>query len=120
MKKKNDRHQFILHEVHLHNRILLSDIAESLGVSKDTVRRDIQELHEGNKLKKVHGGAISTSYDFSRNQAPGITYAPESKMKIVRKALRFIKPNSVNLISGGTTNLLASVLLFLLPVSPQP
>ncbi|MDG1212556.1 MAG: DeoR family transcriptional regulator, partial [Flavobacteriaceae bacterium] len=34
---KEERHQKILNEVALHNRVLLTDIAESLNVSIDTV-----------------------------------------------------------------------------------
>ena len=56
---KEERHLKILNEVALHNRVLLTDIAESLHVSIDTVRRDVKELDALNKLKKVHGGAIA-------------------------------------------------------------
>ena len=105
MGKKDDRHKYILHEVQLHNRVLLSDMSDSLAVSKDTVRRDIQELHDLNKLKKVHGGAISIGYNSIRNQISGTVYAADRKTKIINKALNLIEPDSVNLISGGTTNL---------------
>ncbi|WP_370637413.1 DeoR family transcriptional regulator [Flagellimonas sp. HMM57] len=53
---KEERHQFILNEVRIHNRVLLTDIADLLNVSVDTVRRDIKELHNSQQLKKVHGG----------------------------------------------------------------
>ncbi|MGB5275293.1 MAG: DeoR family transcriptional regulator, partial [Flavobacteriaceae bacterium] len=39
---KEERQQLILNEVALHNRVLLTDIAESLDVSIDTVRRDVK------------------------------------------------------------------------------
>ena len=42
--KKTERHQIILDEVHLHNRVLLSDLTRTLNVSMDTVRRDLMEL----------------------------------------------------------------------------
>ena len=53
--QKSDRHQIILEEVQLHNRVLLTDLANILNVSMDTVRRDIKELDELSKLRKVHG-----------------------------------------------------------------
>ncbi|MFT5738661.1 MAG: DeoR family fructose operon transcriptional repressor, partial [Maribacter sp.] len=56
---KEERQQTILSEVELHNRILLTDIAETLDVSIDTIRRDVKELDLDKKLRKVHGGAIS-------------------------------------------------------------
>jgi len=104
MAKKEDRQQFILHEVRMHSRILLSDIATLLNVSIDTVRRDIKELDEEGKLRKVHGGAISIGFHYSNDAIKDI-YAHESKAVIAQKAIKLIEPKSVVLISGGTTNL---------------
>ena len=41
---KEERHQKILDEVSLRNRILLIDMVEQLDVSIDTIRRDVKEL----------------------------------------------------------------------------
>ena len=56
---KEERHQKILDEVSLRNRILLLDMAAQLNVSIDTIRRDVKELDKKQLIKKVHGGAIS-------------------------------------------------------------
>ncbi len=98
---KEERHQAILNEVELHNRVLLTDIAEILGVSIDTARRDVKELDEENKLRKVHGGAISLSFT---NYSPGHNiYALPQKTKIAEKAVKLLKDGGVILIDGGTT-----------------
>ncbi|TRX50934.1 DeoR/GlpR transcriptional regulator [Fulvivirga sp. M361] len=104
MAKKRDRQQFILHEVRTHSRVLLADLAHLLNVSMDTVRRDITELDEAKKLKKVHGGAISIGFHYSNDVNRDI-YAFENKAIIAKKAVELIEPDSVILISGGTTNL---------------
>ena len=99
---KEERQRTILNEVELHNRVLLTDIAEKLDVSIDTVRRDVKELHADNRLRKVHGGAVSlgfANYSPARNNV----YALAEKTIIAQKALSFIKDNSVILIDGGTT-----------------
>jgi DeoR/GlpR family transcriptional regulator of sugar metabolism len=99
---KEERQRTILNEVELHNRVLLTDIAEKLDVSIDTVRRDVKELDAENRLRKVHGGAVSlgfSTYSPKRNNV----YALEEKIKIAEKALKLIKDNSVVLIDGGTT-----------------
>ncbi|WP_224484456.1 DeoR/GlpR family DNA-binding transcription regulator [Robertkochia aurantiaca] len=101
---KAERQQYILNEVSVHSRIQLSDIADSLGVSIDTVRRDVKELDDNKKLKKVHGGAISLGYNtFPFNHSD--IFNREKKSFIAQKAIPLIKENSVVLMSGGTTNL---------------
>lgn len=99
---KEERHQKILNEVALHNRVLLTDIAESLNVSIDTVRRDVKELDALNKLKKVHGGAIALGFVSFSPKNTNI-YALSEKTTIAQKAISLIKDGSVVLIDGGTT-----------------
>jgi len=101
---KEERHQFILNEVGIHNRILLTDIADQLNVSVDTIRRDIKELHSAKQLKKVHGGAVSLGFN-NYNPTGKKIYSLENKSQIAEKALGLIKDGQVILLSGGTTNL---------------
>ncbi len=99
---KEERQRTILNEVELHNRVLLTDIAERLDVSIDTVRRDVKELDTENKLRKVHGGAISLA--FTSPTAPNNnTYALQEKINIAEKAVSLLKEGSVVFIDGGTT-----------------
>ncbi|MDC6367557.1 MULTISPECIES: DeoR/GlpR family DNA-binding transcription regulator [Flavobacteriaceae] len=100
---KEERHQVILNEVRIHNKVLLTDIAEILKVSPDTVRRDIKELHDKNKLKRVHGGAISLGFNHY-NYANSEIYSLEKKSKIAEKAVSLLKAGQVVLLTGGTTN----------------
>ena len=99
---KEERQRTILTAVELHNRVLLTDIAEQLDVSIDTVRRDVKELDTENKLRKVHGGAISLGY--TSPAAPNTnTYALQEKINIAEKAVGLLKEGSVIFIDGGTT-----------------
>lgn len=99
---KVERQRVILNEVELHNRVLLSDMAEKLDVSIDTVRRDVKELDAGNRLRKVHGGAISLGFSNSVPMRNNV-YVLKEKIAIAEKAVRLIRENSVILIDGGTT-----------------
>jgi DeoR/GlpR family transcriptional regulator of sugar metabolism len=101
---KEERHNFIINEVSKYNRVLLTDLAQKLEVSDDTVRRDLKELDALDKIKKVHGGAVSKSYNIYNYTQPDI-YAREEKILIAQKAHRLLHDNQVILISGGTTNL---------------
>ena len=101
---KEERHSYILNEVQLRNRVLLSDLAEHLKVSVDTVRRDVKELDHEGKLKKVHGGAISLGFNNTVVGEQNV-HLREKKQRIAEKATGLLKDGQVILISGGTTNL---------------
>ena len=98
---KKERQAFILHNVNLHNRLLVGDLSEEIKVSEDTIRRDLQELSEDGKLIKVHGGAISKSFHNSFNASS--IYAADSKKMIAKKAAALIQNGMFVLTSGGTT-----------------
>ncbi len=112
---KEERQRAILNEVALHNRVLLTDIAETLDVSIDTVRRDVKELDADNKLRKVHGGAISLGFTSHSARNENI-YALDEKIKIAEKAMSLLKDGGVIFIDGGTTCL---EMARLLPVNLQ-
>lgn len=99
---KEERQQSIINEVELHNRILLTDIAETLDVSIDTVRRDVKELDAEQKLRKVHGGAISLGFTTNSTRNTNI-YALKQKIEIARKAISILKDGAVIFVDGGTT-----------------
>jgi DeoR/GlpR family transcriptional regulator of sugar metabolism len=100
---KEERHVHILSEVHIHNRVLLIDLADQLNVSVDTVRRDVTELSKKNELRKVHGGAISMDFGFSKESDTQV-YQLDKKIIIAQKATELLKDGHVLLMSGGTTN----------------
>jgi DeoR/GlpR family transcriptional regulator of sugar metabolism len=98
---KQERHDFILRQINLHNRVLTSDLVQQLNVSEDTIRRDLQELVDTQQLHKVHGGALSKSYQSNFDDTE--VYAREAKIAIAKKALPLIKDGMVILTGGGTT-----------------
>lgn len=102
--KKQQRHKIIIDEVHIHNRILLTDLSGILKVSMDTVRRDVKELDDLKKLKKVHGGAVSNGFNIYSDRNREI-YELGSKSVIAQKGISLLKKGDVVLISGGSTNL---------------
>src|SRR5690606_2351028 len=98
---KKERHNIIMRQINLHNRVLSSDLVELLNVSEDTIRRDLQELADNNLLTKVHGGALSKSYQSSFDDST--VYAKDAKIVIAKKAISLIKDGMVVLTGGGTT-----------------
>jgi DeoR/GlpR family transcriptional regulator of sugar metabolism len=98
---KEERQAYILHQVNLHNKVLSSSLSDQLGVSEDTIRRDLIELAQESKIIKVHGGALSNS--FHHGIASQDVYSIEEKRKIALKAVSMIKDGMFVLTSGGTT-----------------
>ncbi|WP_199138841.1 DeoR/GlpR family DNA-binding transcription regulator [Pedobacter sp. ASV12] len=98
---KKERHDFIMRQINLHNRVLTSDLVQLLNVSEDTIRRDLQEMSDDNLLYKVHGGALSKSYHSSFDDST--VYAKEAKIAIAKKTISLIKDGMVVLTGGGTT-----------------
>lgn len=98
---KQERQAYILHQVNLHNRLLSADLSQQMGVSEDTIRRDLQELAEKGKIIKVHGGALSKS--FTQNFNSNKVYSVDKKKAIGRKAASLITDGMFVLTSGGTT-----------------
>lgn len=98
---KWERHELIMRQINLHNRVLTTDLVELLQVSEDTIRRDLQELCDSQKLLKVHGGALSRSYQSAYDD--NAIYARDAKIAIAKKAISLIKDGMVILTGGGTT-----------------
>lgn len=98
---KKERQAYILHQVSLHNSVLSADLSHSINVSEDTIRRDLNELAESGKIIKVHGGAISKSFNsfYLRSDV----YHANDKRVIAEKAVSLIKDGMFVLSGGGTT-----------------
>lgn len=99
---KKERQAYILHQVNLHNRVLSSTLCTEINVSEDTIRRDLHELAEEGKVIKVHGGALSHSFNQVYFPTDGV-YSQNQKKKIAQKAIGLIRNGMFILTSGGTT-----------------
>ncbi len=56
---KQERLNKIISVVDNQEIAIVSDLAKMVGVSKMTIRRDLNELDQTGKLLRVHGGAQS-------------------------------------------------------------
>ena len=99
---KRERQAYILHQVNLHNKVLSSSLSEEINVSEDTIRRDLQELADEGKIIKVHGGALSQSFNYI-NYPSSKVYSSDHKRNIASKVVSQIKDGMFILTTGGTT-----------------
>lgn len=101
---KEERLNIILEYITRDSRIYVTTLSAELGVSDDTIRRDIVELEQRGLLTKVHGEAIARSgisIEFTERLNTDI----EMKRQLVNKIIPMMKNDDVILIDGGTTNL---------------
>ena len=94
------------------------ELAEALGISTMTVRRDLKVLEERNQLELTWGGAVPLC--FEANDIPRARKAVsmlEAKQTIARAACQFIKNEDFIALDAGTTSLELARLLPTLPLT---
>ncbi|MEO1449066.1 MAG: DeoR/GlpR family DNA-binding transcription regulator [Bacteroidota bacterium] len=101
---KAERHAYILKALKGQDKVLTMEMSQQLGVSVDTVRRDLNELADLGHIRKVHGGAVSHSLNPLHYHDREV-YAWEEKKALAQLALSLLRPGQVILMDGGTTNL---------------
>jgi DeoR/GlpR family transcriptional regulator of sugar metabolism len=99
---QEERYNLIMREINLHNKVLSSDLSALLNVTEDTVRRDLKNLTKTGKIIKVHGGAISKTFN-APFQLNNELYAQQEKKVIAKKATQLFKNDMLILTEGGTT-----------------
>lgn len=99
---KEERLQLIIEHIRKERKVLLGDLSTLLGVSEDTVRRDIKELSDQGLLKAVRGGAISRS-PIPQHFRDRQYYDVSHKEIIAEKAVKLIKNGQVVLFDSGTS-----------------
>ena len=52
-----ERRQFILDELYKNKAVAVNELAQQLGVTTMTIRRDLQLLEDNGLVEKSHGGA---------------------------------------------------------------
>ncbi|WP_243074292.1 DeoR/GlpR family DNA-binding transcription regulator [Microbacterium sp. SS28] len=98
------RKDLLLDRLRSEGRIVAKDLATELGVSEDSIRRDLRELAAAGLAVRVYGGALPASpavVDYAARQS----VATDSKQRVARFAAGLIEPGSTVLIDGGTTAL---------------
>lgn len=87
-----ERQQAILQRLREEGRVLAKALAESLGVSADTIRRDLIALEKKGFLKRTHGGAIPGKKVRSGPLSPALRYSEGSAAEkaIAKKAAGLI------------------------------
>ena len=99
-----ERKQLLLGRLHDEGKVVAREVAQELGISEDSIRRDLRDLAGAGHCQRVYGGAVPVSravVDYRSRAA----VEPESKRRIAARAAQLIKPGDRVILDGGTTTL---------------
>ena len=97
-----NRKNLILDTLKRDGQIVAKTLSAELGLSEDTIRRDLRELAASGQLQRVHGGALPASPALV-NLVGRQTQAQAEKMAIGRTAAGMVLTGQIVFIDGGTT-----------------
>ncbi|CAM3346081.1 HTH-type transcriptional repressor GlcR [Klebsiella spallanzanii] len=114
-----ERHRLIIELLGQRGVMRVNEIAQATHVSRETIRRDLNELERQGILNRSHGGALVAENPLPASKT--ITFAlpvedtqgsfqqrtllhSEGKMRIARKALQFLQPGKTILLDGSSTS----------------
>ncbi len=112
MSTVGERRKYILDHIVKDGFVKVSELAESLGVTQTTIRKDLNYLESQGVLQRAHGSAIPPTQqmmDLNLSAKKLINF--EAKQKIAEKAASLIKSDdSILVASGSTISLFAEAL----------
>lgn len=106
------RHPDILKIAQREGKVTVDALAEHFGVTLQTIRRDLTELAEANKLERVHGGAILPSGTTNIEYEERRNLNQSSKLAMARACAHHIPEGcSIFMNIGTSTEAVARELL---------
>ena len=87
-------------------QVTVHDLADRYGVSIDTIRRDLDYLHDGGRVVRTHGGAMSVAvHPADRGVSVRMHLQATEKEAIGAIAANLVADGSIVIINAGTTTL---------------
>ena len=98
------RHRQILDRIETAGSVRVAELAKSLGVTEETIRRDLEKLDTEGKIIRTHGGALPIE-DVGRELPYNIrkTEMLAEKRAIAQAAVRHIAPGEVIAMDPSST-----------------
>ncbi|MEP1768874.1 MAG: DeoR/GlpR family DNA-binding transcription regulator [Sulfitobacter sp.] len=101
MSKYTDQ---ILYAVEMRGTVTVLDLANTLGVSDQTIRRVSQPLVDSGDIKKVHGALVSSRTASDPPFMARMKLNRDAKVAIAKKATEIIKDGDSLAIDAGSTS----------------
>jgi len=98
-----ERREVILRRLQTQGKVRASALSDELGVSLDTVRRDLAELAAAGALRRVHGGALPPASPGPSSFKERLPDDVAAKAAVAAAAVPLVRSGEVVALSGGTT-----------------
>ena len=99
-----ERHKYILDNINQKGFVKVADLAEALGVTPTTIRKDLNILESRGALHRAYGSALTSSapvLDINLNTKRLHHFA--EKRRIAQRAVSLVGENDSVIISSGST-----------------
>jgi DeoR family fructose operon transcriptional repressor len=97
------RQELIVRYLQTQGESSIRELIKLLGVSRETVRRDLQVLEEQGVIKKIHGGAVLSRVSEEPSYSIRTISHVEEKLRIGQAAFALIEDGDTIFIDSGTT-----------------
>lgn len=101
--RKTERQQRILTEFRSSPSVRLGNLASLFDVTKETIRRDIDELSERGLLSRTYGGAVAPSMNYEPKLTERTKVNPEGRRRMAALAASLVEDCNVLMIDTGAT-----------------
>jgi DeoR/GlpR family transcriptional regulator of sugar metabolism len=88
-----------------HGQLTVNELMEQLSVSRDTVRRDLDQLEQRGLLQRTHGGAVYNDALVRVDTTLGsrMDAYTAAKQRIAKKAASLIRNGETLIVNGGSS-----------------
>ncbi|HEY4161966.1 MAG TPA: DeoR/GlpR family DNA-binding transcription regulator [Dongiaceae bacterium] len=102
---KQDRQARILAELRVSTTLRISDLAVELGVSTETIRRDLEEMGQSGLINRTYGGAVARPFGYEPAWNERSNAMASEREAIAASAIQLVRPGEVLMIDAGSTTL---------------
>jgi DeoR/GlpR family transcriptional regulator of sugar metabolism len=97
-----ERRDNLLARLAADGKLVAKDVARDLGLSDDTVRRDLRDLAAAGLCQRVYGGALPVSPAIA-DYPTRVSVEPHSKQRVAARGAALIPRGGTVILDGGTT-----------------
>ncbi|WP_343645095.1 DeoR/GlpR family DNA-binding transcription regulator [Enterobacter sp.] len=107
---KTARQKYVLDIISEQGQASITELAERLQVSADTIRRDLTDLEKQGLAQKNHGGAIALNLSAMNRQGRN-TLLPDAKRRLGQRVAESVPAGSTLFLDAGSTMLAVATCL---------